>query len=324
VIVPYKLADAQGMVRHFDLDSNNAVHYWIIGNEPDLNGISVETYSKDFKQDYDAMKAVDHGIKIGGGATAWYHREFLQAFLQQAGSRVDFVDFHGYPQQGNVAGKYDNLFQYADGYGGKVRDLRSLIQSVVPARSSQIDIEVGEYELNWGGSAQDDSNFHALWTASALGHILSAGGHALFFADKGNALYGFSHTFTDSSGRVVTVKPDDTNAAYHGIGMFTGEGLFQGFGDVMVKTTTTLPNIDVFASDHAKNIVIINKSPALSQKAVIALRGVASGTVTVWRKDETVPFPDPPIKVGTVSIENGFVVYPLTPFSVTTLVVSPS
>src|SRR6266568_8680192 len=81
VVVPYRLIDAEEMVRHFNNDSNNYVHYWIIGNEPDLNGISVDAYSKSFKQDYDAMKAVDSRIKIGGGATAWYHREFLQAFL---------------------------------------------------------------------------------------------------------------------------------------------------------------------------------------------------------------------------------------------------
>ncbi len=324
VIVPYSSVDAAGLVRHFNKNGYNPIRYWIIGNEPDLNGVSVDTYSENFKQDYDAMKAVDPRIKIGGGVTAWYNREFLQAFLQRAGSRVDFVDFHGYPQQGNFDGNYTTLFQYAAAYGSKVRDLRSLIQAVVPARSSQIGIEVGEYELNWGGSAQDDTNFHALWTASALGNILSAGGYALFYADKGNALYGSPHTITDPAGHTVAVKLDDTNAAYHGIGMFTGEGLFRGFGNTMVNTTTTLPDVDVFASDHEKNIVVINKSPVHAQSAVISLRGVSSGTVVVWRKDNSVPFSYPPVKVGTLTIEDGYFVYPLTPFSATTFVLSNS
>lgn len=324
IVVPYDLNDAAGIVRHFNNDTHNSVHYWIIGNEPDLNDVSVDTYSERFKQDYDAMKAVDFSIKIGGGATAWYDREFLQAFLQQAGSRVDFVDFHGYPQQGNVAGDYAALFRYAAGYSSNLRDLRSLIQTIVPARSSQIGIEVGEWELNWGGSAQNNTNFHGLWAASVVGHILEAGGHSLFYADKGNALYGFPHTVTDSSGRVITIKLDDTNAAYHGIGMFTGEGLFQEFGNTMVNATTTLPDVDVFASDHAKNIVVINKNPSSSQTARIFLRGVTSGTVDVWRKDETIPFPDPPKKLGTLIIHNGFLVYPLTPFSMTTFILHTS
>jgi hypothetical protein len=268
------------------------------------------------------MKAIDRTIKIGGGATAWYDAAFLQTFLRQSGSRVDFVDFHGYAQEGTVSGNYTTLFQIAAGYGHSINNLRSLIQQIVPARASQIGIEVGEWELNWKGTAQDNINFHSLWAASVLGNILKAGGWSLFYADKGFALYGNSQTFTDPHGHLVNIHPDDTNAAYHGIGMFTGEGLFRGFGTTMVNASTTLPNVEVFASDNLKNIVVINKDQAVTQTATFFLNGVASGTIDVWRKDESVLFPNPPIKQVTIPLENGTFTYQLPPFSVTTFVLN--
>src|SRR5713226_1760597 len=143
IIVPYSAFDAANMVKHFNKDTNNYVRYWIVGNEPDQAGISAATYSTNFNQDFDAMKAIDPTIKIGGGATAFNNAPFLQTFLQQSGSRVDFVDFHGYAQEGNVPGDYTTLFQIAAGYGTGINNLRSLIQQIVPARASQIGIEVG-------------------------------------------------------------------------------------------------------------------------------------------------------------------------------------
>jgi len=308
------------MVKHFNKDSGNDVRYWMVGNEPDLAGLSAATYSTNFNRDYDAMKAIDPTISIGGGATAWYDAPFLQTFLQQSGGRVDFVDFHGYAQEGNAPGDYTTLFHIATGYGDSITNLRSLIQHIVPARASHIGIEVGEWELNWGGTAQNNTNFHAVWAASALGHILSAGGWSLFFADKGNAIYSYQHTVVDPHGHVVNIRAGDTNPAYHGIGMFTGEGLFRGFGDTMVHTHTTLPNVEVYASDNPKNIVALNKDPSITQTTTVHLKGVTSGAIDVWRKDESVLFPNPPIKRGTLPLENGTFTSQLPPFSVTAFV----
>lgn len=322
VIYTKSSIDAANLVKHFNKDTNNPVKYWIVGNEPNINGYSVQSYSTYFNQDYDAMKAIDPTIKIGGGTTAWYDQTWLQQFLQLSGSKVDFVDFHGYPQQGTVAGDYTKLFQNADGYGKDLTSLQAVIKATVPARASQITVQVGEWELNWGGGAQDYLNFHSVWAATVLGNILKAGGYSLFYADKGNLLYNSSHTFTDSTGRTFTVSQDDTNAAYHGIGMFTGEGLFPHFGDTMVNATTSLPNIEVFASDNPKNIVVINKDPSVSQVATIALNGLSSGTFDVWRKDESITPINPPVKLGSVAVSNGAITYSVPPFSVTTFVLT--
>jgi hypothetical protein len=322
IIVHYHAVDAANMVKHFNKDTDNYVQYWLVGNEPDLAGITATTYSRNFDQIYDAMKAIDRTIQIGGGGTAWYDAAFLETFLRQSGSRVDFVDFHGYAQEGKAPGNYTTLFQIAAGYGKNINDLRSLIQQIVPDRSSQIWIEVGEWELNWGGTAQIDSNFHSLWAASVLGNILKAGGRSLFYADKRGALYGISHTFTDPYGHLVNIHTNDTGAAYHGIGMYTGEGLFRGFGTTMVRASTTLPNVEVFASDNSKNIVVINKDQAVTQTATFLLNGGASGTIDVWSKDESVLFLNPPVKQATIPLENGTFTYQLPPFSITTFVLN--
>src|SRR5258708_33849204 len=134
--VTYSAVDAANMVKHFYEDTNNYVRYWIVGNEPDLAGISAGVYSTNFNQDYDAMKAIDPTIQIGGGATAWYDKPFLQTFLQRSGSRADFVDFHRYAQEGNEPGDYATLFQYAAEYSNDRNDLLSLIPQIVPARAS--------------------------------------------------------------------------------------------------------------------------------------------------------------------------------------------
>jgi hypothetical protein len=324
IVVHYNALDDANMVKHFNRDTHNTVHYWIVGNEPDLHGMAVNTYSSNFNHDYDAMKAVDPTIKIGGGTTAWYDRPFLRAFLQQCGSRIDFVDFHGYAQKGDKPGNYKALFQIAADFGQDIHNLRALIQKMVPTRASHISIEIGEWELDWGGYAQNNTNFHAVWTASTIGHIVSAGGWSLFYADKENALYGTRHTIIDAQKHTINVTIDDPTPAYQGIGMFTGEGLFQHFGDMLVKATTTLPDVEVYASDNPKNIVLINKSPSITRTVNINLKGVVTGTVDVWRKDASVLFSNPPVKLATLSVQDNRFAYQLPPFSVTTVVLHTS
>ena len=302
IIVHYNVADAVNIVKHFNKDTHNYVQYWIIGNEPDLKGMNVADYSGCFNQEYDAMKAVDSTLKIGGGTTAWYDIPFLETFLQKSGSKVDFVDFHVYAQKGDVTGDTTRLFQEATVYSDDINNLRFLIKKTVPARAAQIGIEVGEWELNWGGDTQNNVNFHAVWTASVMGHILSSGARSLFYADKGNALYSGPQTFTDPYKHIVTIHTDDTNPAYHGIGMFTGEGLFRGFGDTLVNAPTTLQDVEVYASDNPKNIVLINKSSSTTETATINLNGVFFENVDVWRKDEATLFSNPPVKVQSTYI----------------------
>ncbi|MCL5935296.1 MAG: hypothetical protein M1543_02235 [Firmicutes bacterium] len=148
---------------------------------------------------------------------------------------------------------------------------------------------------------------------------------AMYYGTKGNAIKWLTGTNTDwYTGITYTLNLDDPKAPYHGYGMFTGEGLFRGFGNIMVNSTTSLPNIDIFASDNPKNIVVINKDQTTSQTAIFGLNGADSGTIDVWRKDGSVVFMNPPVHVGSFNFQNSTFTYTLTPMSATTFVINSS
>jgi Glycosyl hydrolases family 39 len=322
--------DAANMVRRFNIDPitqhpdparPSYVPSWIIGNEPNANGGSSSSYAADFNAAFDAMKAVDPRIEIGGPAAAWYDDGWITQFLQLSGSRVDFVDFHGYPQQGTRDGDVATLFRWARNTGDDVARLRRVIEATVPDRALDIEIQVGEWSLNWGGNAQVDTNFNAVWTADVLGNILENGGRSIYFATKGNAIKWADGWAVDDAGHRVFMRLDDPRAAYHGYGMFTGEGLFRSFGNTVVSAMTTLSNIEVFASDNPRNIVVINKEPASTQRAVFSLSGVTSATVAVWQKHPGILFNAPPEQQESVSVRHGAFSITLPPMSVTTFVI---
>jgi hypothetical protein len=331
IVTANSTIDAANLVRRFNVDAGSGsvdprlpeyVSKWIIGNEPNANGYSASLYSSRFNEEVAAMKAVDPKISVGGPALGWFDRSWLEQFLQLSGTQVDFVDFHGYPQQGVTAGDVSTLFRWAADTGNDVAQLRNLIRATVPRRARRIGIQVGEWSLNWGGNAQGDSNFNAVWTADVLGHIVGNGGVSIYFGSKGNALKWADGTNVDDFGRVVTLHLDDPKAPFHGYGMFTGEGLFRGFGTRIVNATTRLPNVDVFASGGPRNIVVVNKDPLTPQRAVFRLKGISSGSVSAWQKNQAVPFQDAPRQLTSVKIKNGEFSVLLPAMSVTTFVIA--
>ncbi|WP_158628713.1 glycosyl hydrolase [Dyella choica] len=314
---PTNPSDLPNLVKHFNVDTNNVVHRWLGGiNEPNIHGQNAATYSAAFNVTYDAMKKVDQTILIGGPTIAWYDSGYLQTFLNVSGSRVDFLDFHGYAQ-GSTQHSYGVLFGKAQAYETDILDLYKRIQATVPSRASAISIEVGEWDLDYIGHLLQYTPFETAWGASAMGHILKAGGIGMLYADKGNLLL-------KTGAEVPNGKMDDPTSMYHALGMYTGEGLFPRFGTKLVQSTTSLPNVEVYASDNPKNIVVINKDPSLYQAASIALNGVDAGTAVVWRRDQSSSSSANPVNLGSVNIVNGTFSYSLPPFSVTTFVIEPS
>jgi hypothetical protein len=316
------VTDAVNLVTHFNVTTGNPVHRWILGNEPDNNSIAVSEYVAQFNAMYDAMKAVDPTILIGGPAAASFNKTYLTSFLAGCGSRVDFVDFHAYGE-----GSSDNLPQaqllaQTQNYEDNLNKLRTMIQSAAPGRAASIGMEVGEWNMNWNGAgsvANMYTEFNTVWGALTIGHILNAGGLSMQYADKNGPLGALYQSDMSAYG----AKLDDPMPVYYAHGMFTGEGLFQHFGAVQVAATTTLPLVNVWASDHEKNIVVVNADPANSQNAVFGLTGVTTGSVEVWRKDPSETALAAPELIGTIAIVNGSFSYTLTPYSVTVFVLDP-
>ncbi|MCL5935297.1 MAG: hypothetical protein M1543_02240, partial [Firmicutes bacterium] len=73
----------------------------------------------------------------------------------------------------------------------------NLLKQYYPTRYNQMFVEVGEWSLNYGGNAQGDSNFNAVWTADTLGQIIKNGGVAMYYGTKGNAIKWLTGTNTD-------------------------------------------------------------------------------------------------------------------------------
>jgi hypothetical protein len=328
VIVTMKnTVDGPNLVKHFNIDTHNYVGRWIVGNEPDINGVSATTYSNTFNTLSDAMKAVDPTIKVGGATTAWFDQGFISTFLTISGSRTDFVDFHQYGEGGTTNCPLPNATLLANtaSFENNLNTLHSMIVQYAAARASQIEMEVGEWNLNYGAGCSDPNhmsymNFNTVWSASVIGHILNAGGIDLYYATKGGgggALYDHVDT-TAGTGGVV----DDPMPSYHGAGMFTGEGLFAAFGTTLVSSSTSLSNMEVFASSNTENIVVVNKDPSVTQNVTVSLNGASAAQADVWSKDGSMNVLAPPAHMGTVAIANGTFSYSFPPYSVTRFILT--
>lgn len=329
---PNPVADAVAMVKHFnwtngqvDTTKPNYVRYWLFGNEPDINNCNAACYSTAFNPVADAMHNTDPAIKIGGPTNAFFDHNYIQSFLNSSGTRADFIDFHGYPQQGCSAcavKTYAEHFDWAAGTGNDITDTWQMINATVPGRAAGMFVTLGEWSLNWDGDRQMSTNFFTVWTADVVGQVMKHGGRSMYYGTKCNALKCSTGSETDDQGHTVTLQTDDPKPAYRGLGMFTGAGQFRPFGTKLVAASTSLPNVDVFASDNSKNIVVVNKGSA-AQDGVFDLSGVTSGTVDVWQKNQNVLFTQPPAHLADETVDhNGEFFATLPPLSVTTFVVN--
>lgn len=314
-------SDAANLVRHFS--GANKVTYWVIGNEPGNGGMSIETYCNLFNTSVDAMKAVDPSIKVAGPAWAYFDANTIRTFLNCAGNKVDIIDFHHYAMGEKYLSEADALKQTVN-WENEVKQTKDLINQIVPARAAQIEVQVGEYNWSWraedgyAGWNGDDRFFQAVntvWGASVAGHIAKAGGRGHQYADLNGPL---GITFekqneADHYGRKLT----DPMPIYHGLRMFSGGNLFRGFGNSMVEATTSLADVEIYASTNGKNIVMINKSPTEVRTADIKLTGFSGGTADVWQTNKNAPFDAPQRKaVQTVAdvIEQTLPAYSVTTF----------
>lgn len=322
--------DAANLVRHFNKPASgaaNPVKVWVIGNEPGNGGMSIQTYCDLFTATAAKMKAVDPTIKVAGPAWAYFDSNTINTFLQCAGHTVDIIDFHHYAMGGSFLSEATALSQTGD-WEKEVTQVKQAISQYVPARASQIEVQVGEYNWSWraedgfNGWQGDDRFYQAVntvWGASVAGHITKAGGRGHQYADLNGPL-GLTFEKTDAAtryGRKIT----DPMPIYYGLEMFTGGNLFRGFGSTMVDASTTLNNVEIYASNNGKNIVVINKDPQVTQPLTLKLTGFAGGTADVWQTNKAAPF-DPPARKTAIANVTDLLSYGLPPYSVTTFVLN--
>jgi hypothetical protein len=321
LIVPNNTVDAANLVKHFNKETNLHIDRWIIENEPDNHNIDATTYSNAFNKTYDAMKAVEPQIKIGGPANAYFNKSFIQTFLNISGSRVDFIDYHAYAQGGDASHSEQQLLQNTKVYEDNAQQLRTMIATTTTTknRAGEIDLQVGEWNLDWNGDPKLLSHFNTIWSASALGHILKSGSYALTYADKNGSLGVVGERdATEKEG----FPSNEPLPIYYGIGMYTGQNLFRRFGTQLVQATTSNPKVEVFASNSEKNIVVLNPDPTATYTIALKLTGFTTGEAQLWQKNKTQPLKAPPQKIETKTIQNGNLNLDIPPYSVTTFVLT--
>lgn len=322
-------SDAANLVHHFNSNPNTKITYWVVGNEPSNSGMNMQAYCTLFNSTADAMRAQDPTIKIVGPAWAFFEASALNAFLQCAGNKVDVIDYHHYGMGTTFQDNATALSQTKN-WEDEINQIRAMISQIVPNRSDKIEIQVGEY--NWAWRTQDgyqgwngDDRFYqavnTVWSASIAGHIMIAGGRGHQYSDQNGALGITFEQTADATHFGQTLN--DPMPIYHGLRMFSGGKLFRGFGSAAVATSTSLPDVEVFASTNQKNIVLINKSPIDAKNANVGMGGVLSGAADVWQTNKDLPFADPK-KITTATINNGALHIDLPPYSVTTLVINES
>ncbi|MEV0350004.1 PA14 domain-containing protein [Nonomuraea sp. NPDC050680] len=307
--------DAVALYKHFAA-TGKPVQRFILGNElncactPDKPEMTAAEYSGRFNLITDALRAENPAVKVGGPATAWDDRSYIKTFLEGSGSRVDFVDYHDYGAGDDDFTDEQLLGSVIRTYESDIKEVSALAESIL---GRKIDIQIGEFNSD---HLDDDghrtlTHFNTVWGAAALGQILHAGASAYQYGDKNGQL---GLTSEKGEGNIPRNEP---LPIYHGIGMYTGEGLFRPFGKTVVQASANSDKLHVFASDQSKNVVLVNVG-ADPIDAGLTLTGLTAGTAAIWQSTSDAWTPH---RTGTATITGGKATVTLPAGSVTTLVI---
>ncbi|MEV1176989.1 hypothetical protein, partial [Nonomuraea sp. NPDC049784] len=291
--------DAVALYQHFAA-AGTPVRRFILGNElncactPEKPEMLASEYSRRFNMITDALDAQDPAVRIGGPATAWNDLSYIRTFLEGSKDRVDFLDYHDYGNGSDPVTDEDLLGSVIRGYETDLKEVSALAESVL---GRKIDIQIGEFNSDFDDpdGHRTLAHFNTLWGAAALGQILHAGAAAYQYGDKNGQL---GLTSTNGEGGIQRSEP---LPIYHGIGMFTGEGLFRPFGTTMVQATADSDLLHVFASDAAKNVVLVNVGTE-PLDTTLTFTGLTAGTAAIWQSTADAWTPH---RAGTVTVAGG-------------------
>jgi hypothetical protein len=200
----YDASDAAAIVQYINVTQGENVKYWIIGNEPDLQGggygyTTAAQVAAYFKPIASAMKAVDPTIKIIGPETAWYDETIINGLTTCGGASditgtdsngryyVDIISFHLYGFDGTQT--HDDVVGNLMSTGGFNDDLVLLKARIANCNSywnrtgtNALKMAVTEANVNYTNSSTDSltgagaiSFVGGQWWAEALGIAMKHG-----------------------------------------------------------------------------------------------------------------------------------------------------
>jgi hypothetical protein len=279
-------AVAAELVRYVNIQKKYGVHYWSVGNEPNLYpNYTVEQYVKDWRAIAQAMLVVDPTIVFVGPDISQYppasagdaasYRDWLRAFLKADGDLVSIVSVHRYPfppGPNQPATTIDQLRLSAREWDTNIPDLRALIKDAV---GHDLPIGITEVNSDWasnsGGPASPDSFYNAIWWADVLGRLIRQKVDIVTF-------FTLSSDASSSLGLLGNSAVRPTYYVYP---------LYKQFGDKLVASASTDSDVTITAalrSDGKLTLMIVN--PAEQSKTVtLAVSGITVGSAELWRLD---------------------------------------
>lgn len=285
--------------------------YWDVGNEnngtnqPDFHARHHDpyTYAVEFKNYYNAMKAVDPTIKIGAvlsagedaysngytdhpavnprtGETHFGWTPVVLSTLASLGITPDYAIFHRYAQ--GPGGESDEvLLSSGAGWAGDINSIRQMLKDYLgTAAAANIEITCGEHNSVYSKPGkQSVSLVNALFYAESFGNALQTELKGLQWwtfrentATDGNmspSLYGWR--MYGGFGML-----DDVNDPFPTLYGAEMASRFADAGDVVVGATSSASLLSAFAvksPDNTLSIMIINKHPNKALEAELRFTG---------------------------------------------------
>lgn len=285
-------SDAANLVHYFNDNGGQhggPVHAWVIGNEYTNPGNDPFGYQLHLAGWASSMKGADPTITLSAPAAPdmKYADTAINDSVKNAAPYIDYLSYHAY--QGASAGlaATGDYEYYAHYYISKYATAANF-----GSRASSVHSALEEF--NWAPYYNNNPEFYdwhnTVFIASVIGNSLTGSAHAYMYADSNGAL----GLMNDGSGQnnqpgsLYTKFP-----AYWGLAMWTGmNGEFKRFGNNLVKTTSSVANVEIYATDNGK-ILAINKDGAKSASITIGTSGYTSSSYDVWQTNESQPLAAP-------------------------------
>jgi hypothetical protein len=149
-------------------------------------------------------------------------------------------------------------------------------------------VSVGEYNWAWqynDGVAGGDTRFFqpiiTVWGASVIGHVLSSGGWAFQYSDQNGPLGLTVEAGNDDQGKPQSAP----QPIFHGLGMWTGEKLFRGFGADLVTASCADAGVEIYATS-GPNVLVVNKT-GQAKDVLLTWDLTAGRAASVWQTSGT-------------------------------------
>ena len=181
------------LVKIINVELGHKITYWEVTNEKDnAYRDDISSLAAIFNKAYDAMKAVDSSIKIGGPAFAnAYNYSGIEAFIAKTKDKVDFISYHTYSTSNEKTTKAE-LWNSAAGIGYPDSFVVDAIKKIAPNRASVISAFHDEFNMDRTRTTENwlNDSTSLIYDALAIRSMINAGSTGAMAWNEGDNWWG--------------------------------------------------------------------------------------------------------------------------------------